>query len=108
MKKHHSKPHSTTANIFLAASRVRKQLQQEQDAALESNWYMNLGVSILAFREITGDNKKTERFARRLNEMLKEARDYGMTTAEVLAEVEKVTGIELIAEDDNGKKDITG
>ena len=40
--------------------------------------------------------------------MLKEVRDYGMTTAEVLAEVEKVTGIELIAEDDNGKKDITG
>ena len=100
-KKHYSRPHNVQANIFLAASQVEKKMQKEVDAAATDNWLKSIGVGVLCFRELTGDNKKTERFASRYAEMLQEIRDHELTTADVLEQVQRYCGIELMVEDED-------
>lgn len=98
MKKHYKHSHDTHANIMKAAGVVRKQLEAQQADVLASNWKRSIGVGILTFREITGDNKKTERYASRYAEMMQQLTEAGWSDDDIVAEVARVTGIELEVE----------
>ena len=97
-KKHYKHSHDTYPNILKAAGVVRKQLEAQQADVLASNWRRSIGVGILAFREITGDNKKTERYASRYAEMMEQFTEAGWSDDDIVAEVARVTGIELEVE----------
>jgi hypothetical protein len=97
-KKHYKHAHDTYPNIMKAAGVVRKQLEAQQADVLASNWRRSIGVGILAFREITGDNKKTERYASRYAEMMEQFTEAGWSDDDIVAEVARVTGIELEVE----------
>ena len=77
---------------------LKKQQEEEYANAAADDWYRCLATSGLVFREIPGDNKKTERFLTRLAEKLQIARDNGIATKDLVEELEKVTGIELEVE----------
>ena len=98
------KQYSAKANQWAKAAHtvlndLKRQQEQELLETKADDWRMNMAISVLTFRELTGDNKKTEKFALRLNENLVKVRDSGQTTAEILAEVERVTGICLEVEE---------
>ena len=98
-KKHYSRPHNVQTNIFLASKQVEKKMQKEVEDMAADNWKLSIGVGVLCFRELTGDNKKTERFASRYAEMLQEIRDHGLTTDDVMEQVQRYCGIELEVQD---------
>ena len=97
-RKHYKHSHDTYPNIMKAAGVVRKQLEAQQADVLASNWKRSIGVGILAFREIAGDNKKTERYASRYAEMMEQFTEAGWSDDDIVAEVARVTGIELEVE----------
>lgn len=106
--KHHSRPHYTPHTVAIAGQKVieerLRQLEKETEAIRqdyqrqleekgEDDWYRCLAFSGLVYREITGSTSKTEKFLSRLAEVME--RDRGKPTAEIVAELERVTGIEL-------------
>ena len=108
--KHHSKPHGDTKGLSIAAVQVlqaerAKLLRQVEEVRLDyerqlvekaaDDWNRCLAMSGLVFRELTGDNKKTERFLMRLAERLQEYRYEEIPTIDIVRELERVTGIEL-------------
>lgn len=102
--KHHSRPHYTPHTVAIAGQKVieerlrqleeiRQDYQRQLEEKGEDDWYRCLAFSGLVYREITGSTSKTEKFLSRLAEVM--ARDRGRPTAEIVAELERVTGIEL-------------
>lgn len=103
MKRKQYIPGQSKANQWAQAAHtvlndLRRQQESELIAAKADDWLMNMAVSILTFRELTGDNKKTEKYAQRLNAKLIDIRDAGLSTRDVIAELERVTGICLEVE----------
>lgn len=111
--KHHSNPHQNIRSLSVAATQVLNDYKKKLEDNLEEvrqdyekqlidkandDWYRCLSVSGLVFREMTGDNKKTEKFLKRLAEVLQQTKDDCIMTSDLVAELDRVTGITLEVE----------
>ena len=108
--KHYSIPHQNTRTLSQAAFKALEDYKRELDKEAENtrldyerqlhekaedDWLRNLAVGCMTFYELTGDRKKTGRFAERLSEKLAKSKADGITTEELCGELARATDIEL-------------
>lgn len=86
---------SERSKLLAKVETIRQDYERQLIDKAADDWNRCLAMSGLIFREMTGDNKKTERFLMRLAERLQESRDEEIQTIDIVRELEKVTGIEL-------------
>lgn len=111
--KHYSNPHQNIRSVSVAATQVLNDYKKKLEDSVEEvrkdyerqliekgndDWLRCLAVSGLIYREQTGSNKKTEKFLSRLAEVLQQTKEDGITTAELVAELSRITDIELKVE----------
>lgn len=82
-------------NLLAATEEIRLDYQKQLEDKAADDWLRCLAVSGIVFREQTGDNKKTEKFLSRLADQLQYSKDIETPTADLVAELARVTGIEL-------------
>ena len=114
MPKHHSKPHGTEKGLSIAAHQVLENYKRKLEAEYEEirldyqrqleekgadDWMRSLATSVQVFYEITGSRQKTEKFAEKLAEKLSRYRREETPTADIIAEVERLTDISIQVED---------
>ena len=110
MGKHHSRPHNNSRMAAVSAHQVLSQYIKKTDVENEkirmdyqsqleekaaNDWIMNLAVSCLVYFEKTGSRQKTQDFAQRLADALRDIRDKGQSIEEVLEELRRRTDIDL-------------
>ena len=103
-KSHAYDPHTLAVSASMVMEAKRKELLQAVEAERESyqrqltdkasdNWKRCLAQAGLVYREVTGSTSKTEKLLARLAEYMEQTMD--KTTDELVAELDKVTGIEV-------------
>ena len=108
--RHYSIPHQNNNTLAKAAYTALEDYKREVDKQTEltrldyerqlhekakDDWLRNLAVGCMVFYELTGDKKKTEKFAERLSDKLAKSKADGQTTEELCADLARATGLEF-------------